>query len=87
MPGTCVRRGGRRACVLTIAGFGFKVAAVPFHAWAPDVYVGAPIAVAAYLSVVSKAAGFAGLGPARCTRGFPAYADTWARCLGVLAAA
>ncbi|WP_037934883.1 NADH-quinone oxidoreductase subunit N [Streptosporangium roseum] len=49
------------AVVLVIAGFGFKVAAVPFHAWAGDVYQGAPIPVAALLSVISKAAGFAGL--------------------------
>ena len=39
----------------------FKVAAVPFHFWAPDTYEGAPLPVAAYLSVVSKAAGFVGL--------------------------
>lgn len=44
-----------------IAGFGFKVAAVPFHFWAADVYRGAPLPVAALLSVISKAAGFAGL--------------------------
>ncbi|MEU8381248.1 proton-conducting transporter membrane subunit, partial [Streptosporangium sp. NPDC048865] len=49
------------AVVLVLAGFAFKIAAVPFHAWAGDVYQGAPIPVAALLSVVSKAAGFAGL--------------------------
>jgi len=47
------------ALVLTLAGFGYKIAAVPFHMWAPDVYQGAPIPVAAFLSVGSKAAGFA----------------------------
>jgi NADH-quinone oxidoreductase subunit N len=47
--------------VLTLVGFGFKVSAVPFHFWTPEVYAGAPIPVAAYLSVVSKTAGFAGL--------------------------
>jgi NADH-quinone oxidoreductase subunit N len=47
--------------VLTLVGFGFKISAVPFHFWTPEVYAGAPIPVAAYLSVVSKAAGFAGL--------------------------
>jgi NADH-quinone oxidoreductase subunit N len=47
--------------VLTLAGFAFKVSAVPFHFWTPEVYVGAPVPVAAYLSVVSKTAGFAGL--------------------------
>ncbi|WNQ11567.1 NADH-quinone oxidoreductase subunit N [Paenibacillus aurantius] len=44
---------------LLLAGFGFKVAAAPFHTWAPDVYQGAPTPVTAYLAVVSKAAGFA----------------------------
>ncbi|GAA4100658.1 NADH-quinone oxidoreductase subunit N [Nonomuraea soli] len=47
--------------VLVVAGFAFKIAAVPFHAWAADVYQGAPIPVAALLSVISKASGFAGL--------------------------
>ena len=45
--------------VLMIAGFGFKIAAVPFQMWVPDVYEGAPTTVTAYLSVASKAAGFA----------------------------
>ncbi len=45
--------------VLMVAGFGFKIAAVPFHMWVPDVYEGAPTPVTAYLSVGSKAAGFA----------------------------
>lgn len=47
--------------VLTLVGFGFKISAVPFHFWTPEVYAGAPIPVAAYLSVISKAGGFAGL--------------------------
>jgi len=45
--------------VLLIAGFGFKIAAIPFHMWVPDVYEGAPTPITAYLSVGSKAAGFA----------------------------
>ncbi len=45
--------------VMLIAGFGFKIAAVPFQMWVPDVYEGAPTPVTAYLSVGSKAAGFA----------------------------
>ncbi|MAE10699.1 MAG: NADH-quinone oxidoreductase subunit N [Dehalococcoidales bacterium] len=45
--------------VLLVAGFGFKVAAFPFHMWVPDVYEGAPTPVVAFLSVGSKAAGFA----------------------------
>ncbi len=44
---------------LLVAGFGFKIAAIPFHMWVPDVYEGAPTPITAYLSVASKAAGFA----------------------------
>ncbi len=44
------------AFILLIAGFGFKISAVPFHLWTADVYEGAPVAVTAYLSVVSKGA-------------------------------
>lgn len=47
--------------VLLIAGFGFKVAAVPFHFWAPDAYEGAPTPVTAFFSVGPKAASFAAL--------------------------
>ncbi len=42
-----------------VAGLGFKIAAFPFHVWAPDVYQGAPIPTTAFLAVGSKAAGFA----------------------------
>jgi NADH-quinone oxidoreductase subunit N len=45
--------------LLVFAGFGFKIAAVPFHFWCPDVYQGAPTPVTAFLSVAPKAAGFA----------------------------
>jgi NADH-quinone oxidoreductase subunit N len=44
--------------VLVIVALGFKIAAVPFHIWVPDVYQGAPTPVTAFLSVGSKAAGF-----------------------------
>ena len=47
------------ASVLAMAGFGYKISAVPFHFWAPDVYEGAPITITAFLSVGSKAGGFA----------------------------
>jgi len=47
------------ALALCLAGFGFKLAIVPFHMWCPDVYQGAPTPVAAFFSVVPKAAGFA----------------------------
>jgi len=45
--------------VLLAAGFGFKIASFPFHMWVPDVYEGAPTPITAFLSVASKAAGFA----------------------------
>ena len=46
------------AMVLVFAGLGFKIAAFPFHFWAPDVYEGAPTPVTTFLAVASKAAGF-----------------------------
>ena len=49
------------AIAFVIAGFAFKVSAVPFHTWAPDTYEGAPTPVTAFLSVSSKAAGFVAL--------------------------
>ncbi|WP_433176557.1 NADH-quinone oxidoreductase subunit N [Actinoallomurus sp. CA-150999] len=72
--------------VLTVAGFGFKIAAVPFHFWAPDVYQGSPLPVAAFLSVVSKAGGFAGL-TLVLTVGFWPFGHTWGPLMGVLSAA
>ena len=47
------------ALLLVLAGFGYKIAMVPFHMWAPDVYEGAPLPVTAFLAVGSKAAGVA----------------------------
>ncbi len=47
------------AVMLLVAGLGFKIAAVPFHMWAPDVYEGAPTPITAFLSVGSKTAAFA----------------------------
>lgn len=47
------------AFLLILAGFGYKIASVPFHFWAPDVYEGAPTPITAFLSVGPKAAGFA----------------------------
>ncbi len=49
------------AAVLVLAGLGFKISLVPFHQWTPDVYEGAPTPITAFLSVGSKAAGFAAL--------------------------
>jgi NADH-quinone oxidoreductase subunit N len=60
------RRAGSEPLVLAglallLVGFGFKTSAVPFHQWAPDVYEGAPTAVAALIATGSKAAAFAAL--------------------------
>ena len=46
---------------LMLVGLGFKVAAVPFHAWTPDVYQGSPTPVTGFMAAAAKAAGFAGL--------------------------
>ncbi|MEV5445234.1 NADH-quinone oxidoreductase subunit N, partial [Streptomyces sp. NPDC052644] len=70
---------------LTLVGFAFKTAAAPFHFWVPDTYVGAPLPVAAYLSVVGKAVGFTGLILVTVVA-FPSYADVWGPALAVLAA-
>lgn len=61
--GAAVANGGNSGAallgmVLVLVAFGFKIAAVPFQIWVPDVYQGAPTPVTAYLSVGSKAAGF-----------------------------
>jgi NADH-quinone oxidoreductase subunit N len=69
---------------LTLVGFAFKTAAVPFHFWVPDTYVGAPLPVAAYLSVVGKAVGFSGLILVTVVA-FPGYADVWGPAVALLA--
>ncbi|MEO3869580.1 NADH-quinone oxidoreductase subunit N [Nonomuraea sp. B12E4] len=71
--------------VLVVAGFAFKIAAVPFHSWAADVYQGAPVPVAALLSVISKAAGFAGLILVLVV-GLAGQATTWVPVVGIVAA-
>ncbi len=71
--------------VLTVLGFAFKVSAVPFHFWTPDTYEGAPIPVTAYLSVVSKTAGFVGL-LTLCYQAFAESRDVWGPLLWILAA-
>jgi len=65
---------------LVLVGFGFKVAAVPFHAWVPDVYQGAPTPVTAFFSVAPKAAAFAVLLRV-FTFGFSSFSDSRA-CFG-----
>ncbi|MFJ7137284.1 NADH-quinone oxidoreductase subunit N [Streptomyces fungicidicus] len=71
--------------VLTLVGFAFKTAAVPFHFWVPDTYVGAPLPIAAYLSVIGKAVGFTGLILVTVVA-LPSYADVWGPALAALAA-
>src|SRR5260370_36434595 len=71
---------------LTLAGFAFKVSAVPFHFWAPDTYEGAPTPVTAFLSVASKAGGFVAL-LTIIRFGFFPSGDSWQPVLWVLAAA
>ena len=73
------------ALVLLVAGMGFKIAAVPFHMWAPDVYEGAPTPVTAYLSVGSKAASFAMI-LRIFSEGLPSLAVDWQVLFWVLAA-
>lgn len=72
--------------ILVVVGFGFKLAAVPFHFWSPDVYEGAPAIVAGFLSIASKAAGFIVL--LRFMSAFlPVQAATWTAIAIILAAA
>ncbi|MFJ9936016.1 NADH-quinone oxidoreductase subunit N [Streptomyces virginiae] len=70
---------------LTLVGFAFKTAAVPFHFWVPDTYVGAPLPIAGYLSVIGKAVGFTGLILVTVIA-FPAYSQIWGPAVAVLAA-
>ncbi len=73
------------AVILVVAGVGFKIAAVPFHMWAPDVYEGAPTPVTAFLSVGSKAASFAML-LRIFLEGLPAMSADWRLLFWVLSA-
>jgi NADH-quinone oxidoreductase subunit N len=71
--------------IFFIAGFGFKLALVPFHMWAPDVYEGAPTPITAFLSVGSKAAGLVAF--LRVFFGsFLIYNPDWVTIIAVLAA-
>jgi NADH-quinone oxidoreductase subunit N len=81
------------ALVMTIIGFGFKVAAVPFHLWAPDAYEGAPAPSAAFIASGSKVASFfvfakvliIGFAGAEGTGGWRAYAPGWIPALAAVA--
>jgi len=68
------------ATILMLAGFGFKVALVPFHQWSPDTYEGAPTPITAFLSVAPKAAGFAILLRVFLTA-LPVFQPDWAALL------
>ncbi len=71
--------------VFLVAGFGFKISAVPFQMWSPDVYEGAPTPVTAFLAVGSKAAAFATLIRVFMVA-FPAYKAEWKLLFAALAA-
>src|SRR3954447_23693252 len=70
--------------VLLLVGLGFKVAAVPFHMWTPDVYEGAPSPVTAFMASATKAAGFAALIRILYTA-LPEYSVDWRQLLFALA--
>jgi NADH-quinone oxidoreductase subunit N len=70
---------------LVIVGFGYKISMAPFHMWTPDVYEGSPTPVTAFMSVGSKAAGFAALTRFLVTALAPHY-QTWAIIVATLAA-
>jgi NADH-quinone oxidoreductase subunit N len=82
------------AIVLTITGFGFKVAAAPFHLWAPDVYEGAPLPSVALIATGSKVAGFVvlakvaavGLAGVAGNASLARYAPGWLPLVALLAA-
>lgn len=73
------------ALATVAAGVFFKIAAVPFHQWAPDVYEGAPTTITAYVSVASKTASFALLLRLFLTVFWPVRVD-WVMLIGVVAA-
>ncbi len=70
---------------LVIFGLGYKAALVPFHFWTPDAYDGAPVSVAAYMSVLPKLAGLAALARV-LTLALPEDTAGWATAIAVLAA-
>ncbi len=80
--------------VMTLIGFAFKIAAAPFHLWAPDTYQSAPISSAAFIASGSKVASFVvlgkivllGFGPMQGSAGWHALLPGWAPLLAVLAA-
>ncbi|MGP8200654.1 MAG: NADH-quinone oxidoreductase subunit N [Limisphaerales bacterium] len=81
------------ALVMTLAGFAFKVAAAPFHFWAPDVYEGAPAPIACFIASASKVAGFfvlariivTGFGPLHGSAAWEGFRAGWMPLLAILA--
>ena len=73
------------AMIFVIGGLSFKIAAVPFHQWVPDVYQGAPTPVTAFISVSSKAAGY-GLVIRVLNSGLLPLSNQWAIYLAIIAA-
>ena len=73
------------ATILVVVGFGFKIAAVPFHMWAPDTYEGAPTSITAFMSSAVKAAALAGLARVFVVALFPS-AEIWEVLWWILAA-
>jgi len=76
---------GLAGVALLLVGFAFKVGAVPFHMWIPDVYEGAPTAATAFMSVGAKVAGFAAM-IRILTTAMPDLETTWVPALAVLSA-
>ena len=80
--------------IMTLIGFAFKIAAAPFHLWAPDAYQGAPVSTAAFIASGSKVASFVVLGkivllgfaPVQGSADWRALAAGWAPVLAILAA-
>ncbi|MCO5203875.1 MAG: NADH-quinone oxidoreductase subunit N [Anaerolineae bacterium] len=70
---------------MLLVGFAFKVGAVPFHMWTPDVYEGAPTSVVAFMSVGAKVAGFAALMRV-LGQGFPMWGELWQPAVVVISA-
>lgn len=75
------------AALLVLAGFAYKMSAVPFHFWAPDVYEGSPTPVAGFLSTVSKAVGFAAFIRVLVNAFGVVNSDVWMIIVAIIAAA
>lgn len=76
---------GLAGAAFLLVGFAFKVAAVPFHMWTPDVYEGAPTVVTAFMSVGAKVGGFAAMLRIFVTA-MPNLGDTWTGAAAIIAA-